>query len=135
MPSNIPGSAPAEQARDLPEPFNRRNQDHIMYAANRMRQYQQQAIVSSSPEQLILKLYDLGIQCCLQGNRSKLRAVLAELVGSLNFEDGGELAERLYSLYDYCITESVSGDLEIVRDVISGLREAWKQGVVSRKAA
>ena len=106
-----------------------------MHAAHRMRQYQQQAIASSSPEQLVLKLYDLGIQCCLQGNRSKLRAVLAELVGSLNFEGGGEIAERLYSLYDYCITESVDGDLEIVRDVLSGLREAWKEGVVSRKAA
>lgn len=106
-----------------------------MYAANRMRQYQQQAIASSSPEQLILKLYDLGIQCCLQGNRSKLRAVLAELVGSLNFEGGGDIAERLYSLYDYCIAESVEGDLEIVREVLGGLREAWKQGVVARKAA
>lgn len=106
-----------------------------MYAANRMRQYQQQAIASSSPEQLILKLYDLGIQCCLQGNRSKLRAVLAELVGSLNFEGGGDIADRLYSLYDYCIAESVEGDLEIVREVLGGLREAWKQGVVARKAA
>lgn len=106
-----------------------------MHAAHRMRQYQQQAISSSSPAQLVLKLYDLGIQCCLQGNRSKLRAVLAELVGSLNFEGGGDIAERLYSLYDYCITESVDGDLEIIRDVLSGLREAWKEGVVSRKAA
>lgn len=106
-----------------------------MYAAHRMRQYQQQAIVSSSPEQLVLKLYDLGIQCSLQGNRSKLRAVLAELVGSLNFESGGDIAERLYSLYEYCITESVEGDLAIVRDVLSGLREAWKQGVVAREAA
>lgn len=106
-----------------------------MYAAHRMRQYQQQAIASSSPEQLILKLYDLGIQCCLQGDRSKLRAVLAELVGSLNFENGGDIAERLYSLYEYCIGQSVDGDLEVIRDVLSGLRDAWKQGVVARKAA
>ncbi len=106
-----------------------------MYAAHRMRQYQQQAIVSSSPEQLILKLYDLGIKCCLQGNRSKLRAVLAELVGSLNFESGGDIADRLYSLYEYCVAESVDGDLEIVRDVLTGLREAWNEGVIARKAA
>ena len=106
-----------------------------MYAANRMRQYQQQAIASSSPELLILKVYDLGIQCCLQGNRSKLRAVLAELVGSLNFEEGGDIAERLYSLYEYCISESVDGDLEVIRDVLSGLRDAWREGVVARKAA
>lgn len=106
-----------------------------MDAANRMRQYQQQAIASSSPAQLVLKLYDLGIQCCRRGDRSKLRAVLAELIGSLNFEEGGDIADRLYSLYEYCLNESVGGDLEIVVEVLNGLRDAWKEGVVSRQAA
>lgn len=106
-----------------------------MYAANPMRQYQEQAIASSSPAQLILKLYDLGIQCCLQDDRPKLRAVLAELVGSLNFEEGGDIANRLYSLYEYCLNESIDGDLSAVKDVLSGLRDAWKQGVLSRQAA
>lgn len=100
-----------------------------------MRQYQQQAIASSSPAQLILKLYDLGIQCCRQDDRSKLRLVLAELVGSLNFEAGGEIAERLYSLYEYCISESVSGDLDSVAGILTDLRDAWKQSVVTRQAA
>jgi len=106
-----------------------------MDAANRMRQYQQQAIASSSPAQLVLKLYDLGIQCCRRDDRSKLRAVLAELIGSLNFEEGGDIANRLYSLYEYCLNESVGGDLEIVSEVLNGLRDAWKEGVVSRQAA
>jgi flagellar protein FliS len=106
-----------------------------MDAANRMRQYQQQAIASSSPAQLVLKLYDLGIQCCRRDDRSKLRAVLAELIGSLNFEEGGDIANRLYSLYEYCLNESVGGDLEIVGEVLNGLRDAWKEGVVSRQAA
>lgn len=106
-----------------------------MDAANRMRQYQQQAITSSSPAQLVLKLYDLGIQCCRRDDRSKLRAVLAELIGSLNFEEGGDIANRLYSLYEYCLNESVGGDLEIVGEVLNGLRDAWKEGVVSRQAA
>jgi flagellar protein FliS len=106
-----------------------------MDAANRMRQYQQQAIASSSPAQLVLKLYDLGIQCCRRDDRSKLRAVLAELIGSLKFEEGGDIANRLYSLYEYCLNESVGGDLEIVGEVLNGLRDAWKEGVVSRQAA
>lgn len=99
-----------------------------------MRQYQQQAITSSSPEQLVLKLYDLGIQCCRQNNRSKLRLVLAELVGSLNFEKGGEIAERLYVLYEYCINESVSGDVDQIAEILSDLRDAWKQSVVTPQA-
>lgn len=100
-----------------------------------MRQYQQQAIASSSPAQLVLKLYDLGIQSCHQGNRVKLRAVLAELVGSLNFEEGGELANRLYSLYEFCLNESISGDIQVVQEILAGLRDVWKQGVLAKQAA
>ena len=100
-----------------------------------MRQYQQQAIASSSPAQLVLKLYDLGIQSCHQDNRVKLRAVLAELVGSLNFEEGGELANRLYALYEFCINESISGDIQVVQEILAGLRDVWKQGVLAKQAA
>jgi flagellar protein FliS len=100
-----------------------------------MRQYQQQSIASSSPAQLVLKLYDLGIQSCHQGDRVKLRAVLAELVGCLNFEEGGELANRLYSLYEFCLNESISGDIQVVQEILAGLRDVWKQGVLARQAA
>ncbi|MEX0601080.1 MAG: flagellar export chaperone FliS [Rhodothermales bacterium] len=100
-----------------------------------MRQYQQQAIASSSPAQLVLKLYDLGIQCCRQDDRPKLRRVLAELVGSLNFEEGGEIAERLYDLYEFCINESISGDVELIGSILGDLRATWKESVVSRQAA
>lgn len=106
-----------------------------MYTALRMRQYQQQAVASASPQQLIAKLYDLGVSACLRDDRSKVRAVLVELIGSLNFEAGGELAQRLYSLYEFCLTESVSGDLEVVSQIFTELRDAWKESVLTRKAA
>ncbi len=101
----------------------------------RMRQYQQQAVRSASPEQLILKLYDHGIASCHQGDRTKVRAVLVELVSSLDFEQGGDIAHRLSTLYAYCLTESATGDLTAIEEVLCGLREAWKQGVIARKAA
>ena len=101
----------------------------------RMRQYQQQAIRSASPEQLVLKLYDHGIASCRRSDRAKVRAVLVELVSSLDFERGGDLAHGLLALYEYCLTESATGDLNTVEEVLGGLRQAWKQGVVARKAA
>ena len=101
----------------------------------RMRQYQQQAVRSASPEQLILKLYDHGIASCRRSDRSKLRAVLVELISSLDFEQGGDIAHRLSALYDYCLAESATGDLTAIEEVLGGPREAWKQGVMARKAA
>ncbi len=106
-----------------------------MHTALRMRQYQQQAIMTATPEQLILKLYDLGIAACHREDRSKLRAVLKELIGSLNFEKGGEIAQGLYNIYEFCLRESISGDLTLVQELIDELRSVWKEAVIGRQAA
>lgn len=106
-----------------------------MTTAFRMRQYQEQAVVSASPEQLVAKLYDLGVSACHREDRVKLRAVLVELVSSLSFEKGGELAPQLYGLYEFCISESGAGPLEPICEILSGLRDAWREGVLTRRAA
>lgn len=105
-----------------------------MYPAARMRQYQHQDVTSASPERLVLKLYDLGIAACYRGDRPQARAVLVELMASLDHEQGGELAARLYALYAYCLDESALGDLVPVAELLDGLREAWQEGVLSRAA-
>lgn len=100
-----------------------------------MQRYQNQAIFSASPEQLITKLYDIAISACHREDRVKLRRVLQELLGSLNFEEGGEIAERLSSIYTFCMEASVQGDLSTVLELMSELRDVWKDNVVSAKAA
>jgi flagellar protein FliS len=105
-----------------------------MYSRHQQR-YQQQSIATASPERLVLKLYDLGITSCRRDDRAKLREVLVELISSLDFERGGEIAEQLYSLYEFCLRESALGDLEPIQDILEGLRDAWNQSVVQKQAA
>ena len=100
-----------------------------------MRQYQRQAVLSASPEQLVAKLYDLGVAACHRADRSKLRAVLVELMGSLDLEAGGDLATRLQGLYAFCLQESVEGDLVVIADLLGGLRDAWRESVLAARAA
>ena len=100
-----------------------------------MRQYQRQAVASSSPEQLIVKLYDIGISACHTGDRGRLRSALVELVGSLDFERGGDIASDLHALYEYCLTESIEGDLSMVCNLLTDLRDVWKEVARQRKAA
>jgi flagellar secretion chaperone FliS len=102
-----------------------------MQAKLGMLQYQRQAVMSSSPEQLIAKLYDIGITSCHRGDASKVRAVLVELISSLNFEAGGELARNLFNVYQFCLEETTKGQLDTVGDLLGGLRDAWRQGVLS----
>lgn len=106
-----------------------------MFAAQRARAYQQQSIVSASPERLVMNLYDLGIAACRQGDRARVRAVLVELIAGLNHERGGELAGRLNALYEYALNESALGELGVIEELLSGLREAWREGVLRRPSA
>jgi flagellar protein FliS len=97
-----------------------------------MRQYQQQSVTSSSPQQLVVKLYDIGIAACHAGDRKRVRSVLVELIGSLNFQDGGDIATRLHGLYEFCLNESGEGDLDVVCDLLVNLRDAWKEVAKTR---
>src|SRR5690625_7805064 len=65
-----------------------------MYGSLQMPQYQQQSVLTSSPEQLILQIYDRDTATCSRNDRSQMRAVLAELVGSLNLEQSGEATSQ-----------------------------------------
>ncbi|GBD01330.1 hypothetical protein HRbin18_01051 [bacterium HR18] len=121
--------------RGITYPLATKREKVAMNVMYRMRQYQEQAVLSASPEQLVLKLYDLGIAACKRNDRPKVRAVLVELMSALNFEAGGELAERLHALYEFCLRESAIGDIGVVQRILEGLREAWNEGVVMARAA
>ncbi|MEM1126025.1 MAG: flagellar export chaperone FliS [Bacteroidota bacterium] len=102
-----------------------------MHTSLRMRQYQQQALASASPQQLIARLYDLGIAACHREDRIKLRSVLVELISSLDFERGGEIADRLHMIYEFCLHQSNVGPLDAVCELLVELRNAWRDGVMA----
>ncbi len=69
---------------------------------------------------------------------SRAIAIAGELQASLNFKEGGEIAERLNSLYDYMIRELLMANLKNdvkrlgnVKATLMPIIEAW-QGVVQQ---
>lgn len=106
-----------------------------MYKPNPMREYQRQAVLTASPEQVIAKLYDLGVSSCRNGDNAKVRAVLIELISALNFEAGGEISQRLLEIYEFLLQESAKNNLDVVAEIMSELRDAWRTSVLERKAA
>ena len=101
---------------------------------NRSLDYQKQDVLSSSPIQLIIKLYDVAIASCFRGDRVRLRKALVELISALDMEEGGEFVGRLYRLYEFCMDQSVNGDLDEIRELLTDLRDAWKQADVKEAA-
>jgi flagellar protein FliS len=116
-------------------------------ALNARRAYNESAVLTASPEQLVVMLYDGAIRSLRQSAeamrrgereraRSRMRAgegIIDELNNSLDMRHG-EIPSRLRSIYFYCkrrlIHANVHGDpdaIDTVVELLSDLREAWHQ--------
>lgn len=111
--------------------------------------YRRNQILSASPEKLIVLLYDGAIQqlsraqTALESGGSvqsaeigialgKAMAILGELRSSLDLERGGEIATNLDRLYDFCLDqiyttniERSAAPIEPPIKVLRTLKESW----------
>jgi flagellar secretion chaperone FliS len=123
-----------------------------MYSAGRPSAYQDNEVLTASKERLVLLLYEgllrslrrAGMQIGagdLEGKSRSLQnasSIVYELLGSLDFEAGGDIAKRLSGLYSYFASEILQVGrtldrrrLEALVDMIDALHEAW--GEAARK--
>lgn len=119
--------------------------------------YQQQAVATASPAQLVLMLYDGAIGAVLRAQQAhgegfagvpvvneelqRAQAIVSELLFSLDRDKGGTVADSMASLYDFCldrlIRANVSKDLTLVDpvvEVLRGLRDAWEMACCNTPA-
>ncbi len=113
-------------------------------------QYQNNQILSASPEQILIMLYDGSIRFCRQaihamdtGQRivqaekiSRTMAIVCEFANTLNHEVGGEIATDLDALYGFMTRELTRANLqndrkalETVEDLLTGLRSTWVEAI------
>lgn len=107
----------------------------IGYSQQGGQNYRTQEILMSPPEKCVEKVYDIAIGGCMAKESQKTGRALATLIDSLNFEQGGEIAVRLYSLYEYCLREVHQNQFENTEKILRTLRDTWKQAVDNHKAA
>jgi flagellar protein FliS len=109
--------------------------------------YLETAVETASPARLIVMLYDGAIrfineaayamqQRDYETQNAKLQRaqkILAELISSLDFDKGGEIAENLFRLYTYMYNQLVEANinddtarLEHVVGLLCEIREAWE---------
>ena len=97
------------------------------YSTKNLNTYKEQEIVLSSPEKCVLHLYDLAIQGCLIGDQERARKALKTLIDALNFEAGGEVAMRLFGLYEYCLRLVHDKQFALPKTILQGLRDTWQK--------
>ncbi|MBN2695378.1 flagellar export chaperone FliS [bacterium] len=117
-------------------------------ALNPYQKYQENRIEGASQGEMIVMLYEGAIRFMNQGiiyieqkniekaNESIIKAqrIVNELQITLNFEAGGEIAENLYRLYDFCMQELIranikkdSSGLTNSIQIFEELLSAWKE--------
>ena len=124
-----------------------------MLAQGYARTYRANAVLTASPGQLVLMLYDGALRCLgiareafsrpeedlqrlsiINQQLQKAQLILTELQSGLNLEAGGEIARTLHQLYDYHnrrlfeanIRKNEAPVIEVERLLLE-LREAWAQ--------
>lgn len=86
--------------------------------------YQQNQISNLSPNELILKLYDLAIVSIKKDDTSKANLAITELIAALNF-DYQEISVGLFRLYRYCQNCLRRGDHQEPVKILEDLRKTW----------
>ncbi len=113
------------------------------------RKYHETQVMTASPMQLIVMMYDECIQTLdraeaafgmeepdriqnINNNILHAEDIITELAVSLDMEKGGEIAKNLHRLYDFMIFHlsqaNIKHELQPIREVrkmMGELREAW----------
>ena len=122
--------------------------------ANPLAAYRETRVKTASPGQLVVMLYDEALKQCdiaieLSGQGPKPRPdrierinialgkaqdVVTELMASLDFDAGGEIARNLFALYVWFGRELLEANItkdtpriKAVRGMLAELRGAWAQ--------
>ena len=115
-----------------------------------LKQYQQSQIQTASPEKILIMLYDGAIQFLNKAlkameenniqeshnNNVAAQNIIAEFMNTLDMDIGGEVAQNLYSLYEYLHHRLVQANInkkpEYVKEVLVHLKElkhTWEEAI------
>jgi flagellar secretion chaperone FliS len=117
------------------------------------RTYRANSILTASPGQLVLLLFDAALNSLAQARVActesaedprrlevvhtqitKAQRIIAELQGTLNLEQGGEFARTMYRLYDYYDRRLMEANMKKqaapiaeVERLLGEVRNAWSE--------
>ncbi len=119
-----------------------------------LKQYQKSQIETSSPEKILIMLYDGAIQFLniarneitsgavplniqkIHNNITGAQKIVTEFQNTLNMDIGGDVAQNLYDLYTYLhkrlVDANIKKDVEILDEVLGHLKElrnTWQQAI------
>jgi len=94
---------------------------------NKASLYRERQVLTASPLERIVIVYDVALTGCAAGDNEKALRALSLLRGALDWEAAPEIAPRLQALYEFCEECIRRGDYDTPADILRELRGAWAQ--------
>lgn len=119
-----------------------------------VKDYKSMQVLSAKPEKLILMLYDGAIRFLNEATRAleennleqsnnrliRVQNILVELMSSLNFEKGGEIAVNLFRIYEFMhytlVQANIKKEVKPVKRIagqLRTLRDSWAQALKNQQ--
>jgi len=91
-------------------------------------------ILNASPEQLLIKIFDVAVINSEKKDMIKTNNAVQELIGLLRFDDESykDLSINLIRLYQYCQDQARKSNFDIVTKILTELRESWLQVIQNK---
>jgi len=96
-----------------------------------LRSYKESQIMSATPLQLVLMAYDAALVACARRDLAKTTQAVNTLAKALDMNQG-DIAVRLYYLYQYCNDMARRGDFDEAARILRELAGAWIQCLVEQ---
>ncbi len=84
----------------------------------------------TNAEEVVLQLYDLGVQSCKNGDKETASRVLRELISALDFSYP-ELANSFYQLYVFVLKMVAEDKFESALEILNEMRDIWDKLVLT----
>ena len=120
--------------------------------SNQANTYLTQQVMTATPEQLLIMLYDGAIQAIKTGklalqkepmdvaaahqNLKKAQNIIMEFMNTLDFDQAPDVAPRLYALYEYLymrlVEANIKKNIEVIDEVLwhmQQLRNTWHEAI------
>ena len=101
---------------------------YIMNRNNNIDPYLQQKVMTASPTELVVYLYDIGISSCIKKDKIKLSKLLSHLKESLDYSPQTEKLSYLFaSVYDHISFLVRNDKFDEAKSSFSDIKTTWKQ--------
>lgn len=91
--------------------------------------YLVQKVLTASPEQLIVYIYDAAIVACGRENKVKASQAVQALINSLDFDSEKSIAVKFFQLYHYILNRINTKNFNEARELLDELRKAWSEAM------